>query len=254
MMKINNNNMNTTLCPLVTDILSRSTITETLLVLSPSDAGMGRPLYDKVAKVIKLAGGAWKTNKQGFVFTSDPRAKLGLALESGVVVDEKKLRQAFYTPEAIAIKVARHANVRGLVVLEPSAGQGSLAKACITAGALAVDCVEKDPSCREVLAGINGSLWMTDFLLANQTISGVYYTRIVMNPPFSKGQDLKHVTHALNFLAPGGLLFAIVPSKDCPKFAAMGAKTVEVFAAGSFKESGTNIETRLIQIESNHLL
>ena len=41
-------------------------------------------------------------SKQGFVFPSNPRAKLGLALKTGVVVDDKKLRQAFYTPKSVA--------------------------------------------------------------------------------------------------------------------------------------------------------
>jgi hypothetical protein len=36
--------------------------------------------------------------------------------------------------------------------------------------------------------------------------------------------------------------------KDCPKLAALGAETVIRFPAGAFKESGTNIATRLIRI------
>ncbi len=133
---------NATLCSTVTDILSRATITENLLVLPTGQ--LERKLYEKVAKAIQLAGGKWKTNKQGFVFDSDPRAKLGLALETGVVVDEKKLRQAFYTPEVIANEVARMANLDGHLVLELSAGDGALAKACLAYGASSVDTVEID--------------------------------------------------------------------------------------------------------------
>lgn len=239
---------NATLCSTVTDILSRATITENLLVLPTGQ--LERKLYEKVAKAIQLAGGKWKTNKQGFVFDSDPRAKLGLALETGVVVDEKKLRQAFYTPEVIANEVARMANLDGHLVLEPSAGDGALAKACLAYGASSVDTVEIDEETARKLKEAyiptkRVTCWIGDFLKLDPSFK---YARIVMNPPYTKGQDLKHVAHAKKFLTPGGLLFAIVPSKDCPKLAALGAETVRVFKSGSFKESGTSIETRLIRI------
>jgi 16S rRNA G1207 methylase RsmC len=71
-----------------------------------------------------------------------------------------------------------------------------------------------------------------------------------MNPPFAKGQDYKHVGHAVKWLKPGGKLFAIVPAKDCPKMEGLGARTVREFAAGAFKESGTSVATRLITIEA----
>lgn len=237
---------NVKLCPAVTDILSRATITENLLVL-PSEQ-LERTLYLKVAKAIKLAGGAWKTNKKAFAFSSDPRAKLGLALETGVVLDVKKLRQAFYTPAGLANEVARLANVDGHLVLEPSAGDGALVDACFAHGAKAVKAIEIHEECRQRLIGDDRMVVIADFLTQKPA---PIFKRIVMNPPYTKGQDLKHVAHAKKFLVPGGLLFAIVPSKDCPKLSALGAETVEVFEAGCFKESGTNIETRLIRIESS---
>ena len=38
------------------------------------------------------------------------------------------------------------------------------------------------------------------------------FDRIVMNPPFSRDQDARHVNHAFSFLKPGGKLVAIVGS------------------------------------------
>jgi predicted RNA methylase len=228
--------------PEVADVLRRSTITENLLVLPPGDL----PFYAKVKKVLETAGGKWKTNKQGFVFDSDPREKLGLALETGVVIDEKKVRQAFYTPQSVAEEVALLAEVGGYLVLEPSAGDGALAKACLKAGAGGVHCIEMEETCLPVLRAIDRvSVEIGDFL----KMVSPQVKRIVMNPPFTKGQDLKHVTHAKKWLAPGGKLFAIVPDKECPKFAAIGAVTVKRFPVGAFKESGTNVATRLIRIE-----
>jgi predicted RNA methylase len=230
------------LSPEVADVLNRSTITENLLVLPPGHLDF----YTKVKKAIETAGGKWKTNKQGFVFESDPREKLGLALESGVVVDEKKVRQAFYTPQAVADEVAALADVGGHLVLEPSAGDGALAKACLRAGAAGVYCVEMEATCLPALKAIDhATVEIGDFLKMHV----LRVERIVMNPPFSKGQDLKHVAQAKKWLVPGGKLFAIVPDKDCLKFAALGAATVKRFPAGAFKESGTAIATRLIRIE-----
>lgn len=234
---------NATLSPEVTDILSRAVITDNLLVLPAGQ--LERKLYEQVAKAIKAAGGAWKTNKQGFVFSSDPREKLGLALTTGVVVDEKKLRQAFYTPQHIADHIALLSDVAGKHVLEPSAGGGALVAACLKFGATKVDCIEMEPTCRDGLGGERRAVMIADFL----TVRPYYqFERVVMNPPFTKGQDVKHIQHAKNWLSPGGKLFAVVPDKENPKLTAAGAELVERFPVGTFKESGTSVATRLIRI------
>ena len=234
---------NATLSPEVTDILSRSTITETLLILP--EGQLDRKLYEQVAKAIKLAGGVWKAAKKGFLFTSDPRALFGLALEKGIVVDTKQLRQAFYTPPAVADVIALQPAVDGLDVLEPSAGGGALADACERCGASHVDCIELEESCRDRLVSQGYPTTIGDFLRMTPAQN---YDRVVMNPPFQKSQDLKHITHALKWLRKGGQLFSIVPDKDCPKLAALGAVTVAQFPVGAFKVSGTSIATRLIRI------
>ena len=70
-----------------------------------------------------------------------------------------------------------------------------------------------------------------------------------MNPPFTKGQYHKHVSRAKEWLSPEGELFAIVAANNCAKLAALSAVTVAESPAGSFKESGTNVATRLVRIE-----
>lgn len=230
--------------PEVADILSRATIGSDILVLPPEQ--LERKLYEKVAKVIKLAGGVWKTNKKGFLFNSDPREKLGLALDSGVIVDEKKKRQAFYTPMAIANEVADIAYVSGMAVLEPSAGDGNLVEACLRAGAISVDCIEIEKSCKEKLEGPKRKVTIGDFMTIEPYDK---FDRIVMNPPFTKGQYHKHIARALEWLYDGGRLYAIVPDTICLKLAALGAYDVRSFDAGAFKESGTNVRTKLICIE-----
>lgn len=68
--------------------------------------------------------------------SGDPRVKLGLTLETGVATDCKKTLQFFPTPPELAALVAIRSHVRGCSVLEPSAGHGALAKACVNEGAM----------------------------------------------------------------------------------------------------------------------
>ena len=227
----------------VVTILEAATITDTLLVLP--EGQLERTLYVKVAKAIQLAGGKWNRGKKGFIFTSDPRAKLGLAVSEGTIVDEKKARQAFYTPEAVADIVADYANVYGLDVLEPSAGGGALVRVCVDRGAKTVVCVEKEEGCREALLETGQVVSIADFMTLEPYRK---FPRIVMNPPYTRGQYHKHVARAMQWLEPKGLLFAIVPDNQCNKLEALGAETVYQFEEGAFKESGTMVRTRLVVI------
>ena len=95
------------------------------------------------------------------------------------------------------------ANIRpGMLVLEPEAGRGDIAFACIDAGAI-VDCYELMQANFDFLAssGRFNSVHHMDFLEATPE---PIYDRIVMNPPFLKQADIKHVQHALRFLKPDG--------------------------------------------------
>ena len=242
---------NVTLYPTVTEILKASTITGDLLVLPPGQ--LDRKVYEKVAKAINAAGGKWKTNRKGFVFAAgDPAAKLGIALESGVVIDKKRELQAFFTPDPIAAEVVEVADVFGQHVLEPSAGDGAIVRACITAGAHSVTCIEIEPECegplKDALRHSPGNVTISDFLDVDPDTMPKF-TRIVMNPPFKRKTYVKHIAHAKKFLAPGGHLFSIVPANDCDKLKELGAYTIMDFMAGAFKESGTYVATSLIQID-----
>lgn len=86
------------------------------------------------------------------------------------------------------------------------------------------------------------------------------YDLIIANPPFTKNQDIQHITKMYEMLAPNGQLITLAsPSwtfnesiahtafknfieEECD----MGRASWEELAAGEFKESGTNIRTTLI--------
>ena len=204
--------------------------------------------FAKVKKEIVIWGGKWSTPKQCFVFAKDPSQKIAHFLDTGEIINEKKDRQAFYTPPAVVEIMLEHACIDdGSVVLEPSAGGGAIARACVKAGAKEVVCCEIDPcECAALRTeGIYAEVHEGDFLRMEL---GREFNVIAMNPPFTRGQDSRHVLHAHKFLRRNGRLLAIVADKDDPKLAHLKPETIERIPAGAFKESGTNVAPRIIQI------
>lgn len=139
-------------------------------------------------------------------------------LETGVALDDKKTFQFFPTPAELAGIVVARACVDGQTVLEPSAGQGALARKCIQEGAQMLTMIEINPEHQAALyeiGGYEGRLVFADFLLLTPTTISLgpcaQFDRVVMNPPFTKGQDLKHIAHAFHhWLKPGGRLVSIM--------------------------------------------
>lgn len=143
----------------------------------------------------------------------------------------------------------------GMTVLEPSAGQGAIAKeiAAITR----VDCVELQIKNVEILHAQNFSrvILHEDFL---QLAPCPVYDRVVMNPPFSKQEDILHVLHALAVLKPGGLLVLVMSAgitfrtnKLTADFRALLERrrgTIEDCPDESFKSVGTKVRTVIVTI------
>ncbi|NVB43554.1 methyltransferase [Pseudenhygromyxa sp. WMMC2535] len=85
------------------------------------------------------------------------------------------------------------------------------------------------------------------------------YDRIVMNPPFERQQDVEHIERALGMLAPGGRLVAIASAglqhRSDNKTERLRKKLLELdgsirkLPAGSFKASGTAVETVLVIVD-----
>lgn len=228
----------------VLEVLSRSEIKDKSLKL-PNET-LDRDLYMKVDKVIKLAGGKWNRSAKAHIFNEDPREKLGLALESGSIIDEKKERQAFYTPKALAQTILEYCDVEEKTVLEPSAGCGNLADACIEAGAQYVRCFEIDLKEADKLAQRYNTT-LADFLTLSSENFGKF-DRVVMNPPFTKNQWIKHIRHAMSFLNKNGILYSVTPNIDSDKLKDLNPEVLAVFDEKEFKESETMVATRLIKI------
>jgi len=168
--------------------------------------------------------------------------------------------QLFPTPVDLAQRMADLAEIRpGDRVLEPSAGTGRLI------GAMGGRMFGHNPECGEVLAiEINHSLTdtlraqfpltdvrCTDFLQCNGDIGT--FDAVIMNPPFENAVDIKHITHAMTMLKPGGRLVAICANgprqneKLKPLVESMGG-IWEPLPAGTFAESGTGVNTVLLSM------
>jgi hypothetical protein len=114
----------------------------------------------------------------------------------------------FYpTPEAVAATMLDPLDLRGRVVVEPSAGSGNLVRECLARGAAEVLTVEPEPELRAILAAIPESRLLShDWLMVTaEQISHV--DAIVMNPPFSA--DERHILHAWELAPPGCEIVAL---------------------------------------------
>jgi predicted RNA methylase len=253
--------MKIAISPEVEKVVRASAIEGNNLVLP---AQLEPKLYRAVNKVLEAAGGKWNKKAKAHVFPSNPMAILGLAVEAGVIVDEvkkkKKDLQAFYTPPEVAILIVDMVALDGRIVLEPSAGHGALAKACLEeAGAEGVVCVDIDPDACAVLRGIRDTAtYNKDFLkMSPVDIHGGLFDRIVMNPPFTAGQDIKHLRHARKFLARDGVIACVMPDNTNKRLSVMdmvrGTEDTCEFIPlpkGSFKESGTMVNTMVALVRS----
>lgn len=130
----------------------------------------------------------------------------------------QKIPGFFPTPEAVTARMLEELDIQeGDEVLEPSAGTGNLADVARTAGG-SVLCIEVRNSLAEILKlkdhkTILGDFRALDFVevLSKAGLEeGQRFDKVIMNPPFEKGQDIDHVRHAYRFLKPGGRLAAIM--------------------------------------------
>ncbi|UNT11595.1 phospholipase D-like domain-containing protein [Klebsiella pneumoniae] len=94
-------------------------------------------------------------------------------------------------------------------ILEPSAGTGAILQAIRDAVPRAkCDAVELHAGlARHLQAHFpEVRIWCGDFLEYHPERR---YTRIIMNPPFNRGDDIRHIRRALTLLEPGGILTGI---------------------------------------------
>ncbi len=166
------------------------------------------------------------------------------SLKTGVKVVSAP--QLFPTPAALAKRMVELAGVAaGDRVLEPSAGTGVILHA-MPEGVERI-AVEINHNLAAALRRRFDGLQVTegDFLEQNGNLGK--FDAVVMNPPFVNADDIKHILHARRFLNAGGSVVAICANGPRQREALMDlAEHWEDLPAGTFAESGTQVNTALV--------
>lgn len=159
----------------------------------------------------------------------------------------------FQSPEPLAARLAELLQPTGRI-LEPSAGLGRLYRAVraiapdvpITLVEIAPDC------CRELYlqteADPAATLVQGDFLAIDAGRLGTF-DRIVANPPFKLGRDIRHIRRMLDLLAPGGRLVSLCAAgpRQREQLAPLG-QWIDL-PPGSFTSEGTGVNAAILVIE-----
>jgi predicted RNA methylase len=227
-----------------------------------------RKLYEEVNKVFTAIGGEWDRKAKGHVFGGDPRDAIDQVVLTGGFVDKKQELGFFETPTLLAKRLVELADPSpGDYVLEPSAGRGAIARELADVVGVKLAMVDIDAEHLTALANLvvpyggHFEVHAADFLqLSSESFEFAPFDRIVMNPPFAREQDAEHIGHALDLLAPCGRLVAIAgaglafretrKSKTVRKRIEDMGGSIEALPPGSFKESGTNVNTVLVVVDA----
>jgi predicted RNA methylase len=193
--------------------------------------------------------------------------------------------QLFETPSDLARRLANEAGLlAGRRILEPSAGTGNLIRAALGA-ATGADC------CQIVAVERNVALAQSLIDQRNRTVHATernfrvvcgdfleidgpqaltadvpepsplgLFDAVLMNPPFEKQADIRHVRHALRFLKPGGRLVAIMSAgvtyrqdRVASEFRALVEErggVIEPLPDDAFKGAGTSVRTVLVTLDA----
>lgn len=240
----------------ILSILEECTIEGNLLFLPPRQ--LDRKTYEAVNKCLMNLGGMWNRKAKAHVFDYDPSEAFDNLLMTGETEDMKKRFQFFPTPRELAEFMCDFAELSPThTVLEPSCGRGDLADV-IYERCQNLTCIELNEDMSRYLADKPYPCTFMDFLSMSAESQGKF-DRIIMNPPFSRQQDILHVLHAYELLAPGGILVSVLstapfwrtnkPSTDFRAWLEDNYGETVPVDEGVFRESGTMIQTKIIKVK-----
>lgn len=223
---------------------------------------LDRKTYAGVNAVLESLGGRWNRRAKAHLFPSDPSERFEEVLTTGSFTRTTD-GDFFPTPPALAARVVALADIQpGHFVLEPSAGEGALVMAARRAMPDAeYDCIEQSEARCISLHAHGFKATCADFLTLCLSGDHRWYDRIIMNPPFSKQQDVDHVTHAFRrWLMPGGRLVAIMSAgvtfRENRKTVVFRDDVLDAYSGmleenppASFRSSGTSVSTVTVVID-----
>lgn len=220
---------------------------------------LDRQMYEKVNKALDAMGGKWNRKSGGHVFKTDPRPSVDGLLENGALTVE---RDGFFeTPRKVVERMLELVELDSDTrVLEPSAGMGAIVDVIKHEGdgrGVEIWLVEKNADRALYLTVEYDHVICDNFLTWEPTfLEFDKFDRVYMNPPFEEMQDIDHVMHAYDLLKPGGRMVSVMSNSP---FFRSDKKAVEFrnwltrkggysepLPEGSFKESGTGVNTVLV--------
>jgi len=157
----------------------------------------------------------------------------------------------FPTPAPLGQRMVEAASLRnGLIIVEPSAGDGAIAREIRRAGFDPL-VIEVNPDLRELLSKQGFNVVGRDFLDYRGEAD-----RFLMNPPFENLQDVDHVRHAYDLLRSGGRIVSVMSCgpffRSCAKargfqqwFASRG-EIIEELQRGTFGIADTQVSAKLV--------
>jgi type I restriction-modification system DNA methylase subunit len=221
---------------------------------------LDRNVYVAVNKILESIGLKWNRSAKCHIAEHNVEELIESIINSGEWVDEKKLNQFYATPSSVIdqmlriVPFARDSEIR---ILEPSAGAGAILGRLIDEFPNAViNFCEINEERMKQCIDMNVEPVGENFLHLSPVNE---YDLIVMNPPFSKQQDIDHFLHAFNHcLKSGGFIVSIMPeetffrdnkkTKSFWKTIRENSSDLDIInlPENSFKESGTMIRTRIL--------
>ncbi|MCK4782761.1 MAG: hypothetical protein KAV87_03345 [Desulfobacteraceae bacterium] len=215
---------------------------------------LDRKTYLAINKVLENLGGKWNRKQKAHVFESDILDRIDNVLLTGDVVDPKKEFQFFETPPELAKRLVEMAEIQvGETIMEPSAGRGAIATHIRNLYPKNIlKCVELMPENREYLTDVGRfSVVGNDFLKCNQK-----YDIFIANPPFTKQQDIDHISHMIDLAnrIVVSVMGAGIKFRQNKKTLAFWDKVKQYdyemidLPSGTFKASGTMVNTVILKI------
>jgi phospholipid N-methyltransferase len=162
--------------------------------------------------------------------------------------------QLFPTPPELAERMVKLAEVKPSdCVLEPSAGTGNILRELVKTGNKNVTAVEINSELVNALPQnfpMVHRIRRADFLKCDFIDLGTF-DKVVMNPPFVNGEDIKHIQHARKLLKPGGRLVALCANgpRQQEQLKPL-AEHWEELSDDTFKQEGTGVHAALLVISN----
>lgn len=222
----------------------------------PSEVHFEMRSYQALKKSLVNAGATYQDS--GFAFDSSATAEETLSrLLGGERINIKKSLQYFPTTDSACDELLYGLDLANKIVFEPSAGEGYLVRRAFQAGAAKV-------LVAEIYEKFHNSLIQSGAKIIGKSIFDVQpgdvssIDVVIMNPPWSGAQDVRHIEHVLDTVPESVVVHAIMSqsviestNQVYERFRSFlnlyGVEPVPM-KAGTFRESGTMAKGCVVRI------